>query len=687
MENKTLTVNGREVAFNDERNLLEVVRNAGIDLPTFCYHSELSIYGACRLCVVDIEGRGVVASCSQPPETGMVVKTDTKEIRDMRKINIELLLANHKRECPTCVRSSSCSLQDIARRLGVEDIRFKEREEEEPLDHSSPSLMRDPNKCILCGDCVRMCREIQGIGAIDFMNRGAKVKVAPAFDDDLNNVECVNCGQCAAVCPTGAIIAKQDRNDVWDALHDPQKTVVVQVAPAVRVALGEYFNMETGINVAGKLVNALKLMGFDEVYDTSFTADMTIFEEAEEFIERFTNGEKLPLMTSCCPGWVKYAEMYYPELIPNLSSCKSPQQMFGSVARKVLPEQLEVEPKNLVVVSIMPCTAKKYEAQLPKFSKDGQQDVDFVLTTQEIGRMINSAGIAFTELGPEAFDMPMGFATGAGVIFGATGGVMEAALRYAVEKVEGKTLKSVDFKQLRGLERVREATLPVAGSEVKVAVVHSLKAAGELAAKISKGKADYHFVEVMACPGGCIAGAGQPTCSGEDHRKQRCKGLYQADKGMQLQKSQDNHMVSQVYDKHLGGKPGSHEAHDKLHTHYQNRGQIFDARIPVVRGTEDKRIPIAVTICANQKDCPGKMLLALIVDYVKKNELTDRVDVDAVFSSRPGPNGTICVTVGDRMLERCEFTNALNTEEQLKNSNAFEDVRQAIDASIATLTN
>ncbi|QSH41926.1 NADH-dependent [FeFe] hydrogenase, group A6 [Lentisphaerota bacterium ZTH] len=678
----TIFVNGREIAFSDERNLLEVIRKAGIEIPTFCYHSELSIYGACRLCIVDVEGRGIMASCSTKPESGMVVKTDTSDIREMRKINVELLLANHKRECPSCTRSASCTLQDLARRLGVEEIRYKQLEQEEPIDKSSPSLERDPNKCVLCGDCVRVCEEVQGIGAIGFVNRGANAKVAPAFDQDLNEVECVNCGQCAAVCPTGAIVPRQTRDDVWADIYNPSKKVVVQIAPAVRVALGEYFGFEPGVNIAGKLVNALKMMGFDQVYDTCFAADMTIFEEATEFIDRFTKGENLPLFTSCCPAWVKYAEIYYPEMLANVSSCRSPQQMFGSVAKKVLPEQLGVDQRDLVVVSIMPCTAKKFEAQLDKFKEDGMPEVDHVLTTVEIGRMINSMGINFAELEPEAFDMPMGFSTGAGVIFGTTGGVMEAALRYAVEKIEDRKLDKVDFKAVRGLEAVKDATLEVAGQEVKVAIVHGLQKAKELVEKIKAGEVKYDFIEVMACPGGCISGAGQPIAHSEAVRRKRAKGIYNADKQQQLQKSQDNYMVAKCYDEHLGGNPGSHEAHHALHTKYVNRSQLFDAKIPVVRGTENNRLPVIVTICAKQQDCPGQKLLALIVDYVKKNGYGEKVDIDAAFSSRPEADGTICVTVGDQVVDRCKFINAVNTEEQLQNHVEFENIKKAIDAAL-----
>ncbi len=425
---KTITVNGKVLPICGERNLLELIRKAGIDIPTFCYHSELSIYGACRLCLVEVEKRGIMASCSTAPEPGMVVRTDTKMLRKMRKINIELLLANHKRECPTCSRSSNCTLQEVARKLGVSEVRYKQTTKDAPLDTSSPSLTRDPNKCVLCGDCVRVCSEVQSVGALDFAFRGSKARVVPAFNQDLAKVECVNCGQCAAVCPTGAIIPHQDRDSVWEQIYDPDKTVVVQIAPAVRVAIGERFGFATGENVARKLVTALRMMGFDYVYDTCFAADMTIFEEATEFLYKLQSGAKLPLFTSCCPGWVKFCETYYPEFLPQVSTTRSPQAIFGAVARKPLPEQLKDDPRNLVVVSIMPCTAKKFEAKLPKFSQNGRPDVDYVLTTSELAQMIESMGIDLHKLEPDTFDMPLGFSTGGAVIFGTTGGVMEAAL-------------------------------------------------------------------------------------------------------------------------------------------------------------------------------------------------------------------------------------------------------------------
>ena len=669
---KTLTVNNTEVEFSDERNLLEVIRKAGIDIPTFCYHSELSIYGACRLCLVDIKGRGIMASCSIKPEPGMVVQTDTKAIRNMRKINVELLLASHNRECPTCQRSANCTLQDLARKLGVKDVRYKQTQKNLPLDTSSPSLVRDPNKCVLCGDCVRVCSEVQSVGALDFASRGSNARVVPAFDNDLSEGECVNCGQCAQVCPTGAIVAKSDADKVWEAIYDPEKVVVVQVAPAVRVGLGERFGFKTGENVARKMVTAMKMMGFDHVYDTCFAAGMTIFEEATEFIERLTTGGKLPMFTSCCPAWVKFAETFYPEMLPNVSTTRSPQAIFGAVARKTLPAKLGVKPENLVVVSVMPCTAKKFEAQLPKFKRDGRPEVDYVLTTVELASMIESMGIKLDELEPAAFDMPLGFSTGGGVIFGATGGVMEAALRFAVEKVSGEPLEEIDFKETRGLAPRKEATLEVAGKQLRIAVVHGLANARKLVEEIKAGKAQFDFIEVMACPGGCVAGGGQPITSEDGFRSKRAAGLYDTDKERQVQKPQDNYWVDKCYAEAFGGRPGSHEAHTRLHTVYNNRSQLFDAKSPIMHANTDDALSICVTICTKQQDCPGQLLLGKIVEFVKQKGIADKVNIDAAFSVRPEADGTIAVSVSDIVIPRSDSVDA-----------TFRDVKQAIETAFA----
>ncbi len=641
-------VNGREVEINGERNLLELIRKIGIEIPTFCYHSELSIYGACRLCLVEVQGRGIMASCSTAPEPGMVIQTDSAAIRKMRKINVELLLANHNRECPSCSRSANCTLQDLARKLGVSEVRYKQLTEKKPLDKSSPSLVRDPNKCVLCGDCVRVCAEVQTVGALDFVNRGSNAKVAPAFERGLCDVECVNCGQCAAVCPTGAIVPKSNTEEVWNAIHDPSKKVVVQVAPAVRVGLGDMFGMGTGENVARQMVRALKLMGFDAVYDTCFAADMTIFEEATELLDRVANNKPMPMFTSCCPAWIKFVETFYPELLPNVSSTRSPQQIFGSVARKTLPAKMNVKDEDLVVVSIMPCTAKKFEAKLDKFTHEGRPDVDYVLTTIELAQMIESMGINLKDLEPEAFDMPLGFSTGAGVIFGATGGVMEAALRFAVEKISGKELEAVDFKEVRGLEGRKEAEYDVNGTKVRVAVVHGLGNARKLIEDMKAGKVAYDFIEVMACPGGCVAGGGQPITTVDNFRTKRASGLYKTDKERQLQKSQDNYLVEDCYNECLGGHAGSHEAHEVLHTHYQNRNLIFDARSTILRGKDDKLVDICIVLSTKRDASMGQKFLGEVVNMVRANGIENKVNIEIAYSPKELDANLVYAVIGDK---------------------------------------
>ncbi|MDD3234715.1 MAG: [FeFe] hydrogenase, group A, partial [Candidatus Cloacimonetes bacterium] len=521
---KYVYINDRPVLWEDEINVLDLARKAHIEIPTFCYHSDLSLYGACRLCMVEVEGRGLVTSCSTQPFEGMRVKTHTQQILKLRKTIVEMLLANHDQECPTCSRASDCKLRDLSNRLGINHVRFRRTREPKPMDLGSECLVRDPNKCVLCGDCVRFCDEIQGIGAIDFAARGQNVTVSAAFGKSLAQVDCVNCGQCAAVCPTGAIVIKSHIPETWAAIHDPQKTVVAQIAPAVRVALGEMFSLPANDLTTGKMVAAMKIIGFDQVYDTAFAADLTVIEEANEFISRKTKGEKLPIFTSCCPAWVKYAEQSYPSLLGNLSSCRSPQQMFGAIAKERLPELLKVDKKDLVVVSIMPCTAKKFECKRPEFTHDSIPDVDIALTTQEIGRMIKEAGIDFDSLEPESFDLPMGFATGAGIIFGNSGGVSEAVLRYAADKFNIPVPENIVLQEVRGTSGVREATL--ADGNLKIAVVHGLRNAQEIADKILAGEAQYDIVEVMACPGGCTGGAGQPIVTSQKQRKSRTSTLY-----------------------------------------------------------------------------------------------------------------------------------------------------------------
>ncbi len=648
-KNEFVIIDGREILIEGERNLLELIRKANIDLPTFCYHSDLSVYGACRLCIVDIDGTGIITSCSTIPKHGMQVKTNTAELRKMRKMYLELILANHHQSCTTCVKSNSCKLSDLANRMGVTEVRFKTTEKKMKIDDSSPSLVRDPNKCILCGDCVRACNEIQGIGAIDFVNRGSKAVVAPAYNKNLNEVDCVYCGLCASVCPTGAITVKQEIDRVWDAIGDDSKMVVAQIAPAVRVALGELFGLEAGTLTTGKIVAALKMLGVDKVFDTSFAADLTVMEEANEFIKRKESGQNLPQFTSCCPAWVKYAEQYYSDLLGNLSSCKSPQQMFGAVAKDTLPQTYGIDKKDMFVVSVMPCSAKKFEAKRPEF--DG--DVDAVITTEELGRMIKQAGIQFNKLMPESLDMPLGFKTGAGVIFGTSGGVSEAVLRYASEKISGAKVTNPDFVEVRGDEGIRVKTVKIGETELKLAIVHGLKNAKEIAKQAREGKCDYDFVEVMSCPGGCIAGAGQPVSFDADIKKQRSQGLYEADKTLQLHCPQENPYIIKCYQEHLGEING-HKAHQLLHTEYKSRKRFNDSDFSVFSNSNDAKLQVNICMGTSCYLKGSQKLMEKMINHVHDNGLEDKVDVRATFcfeNCEKGPN----VRVGQKDISECSY--------------------------------
>ncbi len=578
-----VTIDGINVPIEGERNLLGLIRKAGIEIPTFCYHSELSVYGACRMCVVEVERMGVVSSCTVPPQDGMVIRTNTEKLRKIRRTILELLLANHDRDCTTCDKSGSCKLQELAERFNVKKVRFqRDKHKYYDIDSSSAAIVHDPNKCILCGDCVRTCKEVQGIGILDFLNRGSKTVVAPSLSKQFANVSCVQCGQCTTVCPTGALMLKSNTEDVWKAINDQNKKTVVHVAPAVRVALGEEFGYEPGTVSTGKMVAALKMMGFDYVFDTSFTADMTILEETNEFMERLNNGGTLPLFTSCCPAWINYVEQYHPELINNLSSCKSPMGMFGAVVKNVIAPKLGVDRKDMFVVAVMPCTAKKFEAGREEFGKDLNQDNDAVITTRELARMIKEAGIDFANLDPDSFDQPMGMATGGGMIFGNTGGVAEAVLREAAVLTSHDQDKpshvNVIYQEVRGPENIKEATINLGEVQLNMAVVHSLSAAEEVIKKVESGEKSYHIIEVMACPGGCIGGGGQPMPGYFEIRQKRAKALYNVDKEQMLRRPGDNPALQAMYEAELEGKPGSHKAHELLHTSYnRNRGISLDS--------------------------------------------------------------------------------------------------------------
>ncbi len=577
MENVNIKINGMPVCVPKNYTILQAAREVGIDIPTLCYLKDINEIGACRICVVEVKGaRTLVTACVYPVNEGMEITTNSPKVLEARKTNLELLLSTHDKKCLSCIKSGDCELQRLCQEYGVEDEeRFAGNNNTYELDDSAAHMVRDNNKCILCRRCVAVCRDNQGVAVIGPNERGQATHIGCAFEMPLGETNCVSCGQCITVCPTGAIYEKDDTDKVWAALQDPTKHVVVQTAPSVRVTLGEAFGMPVGSNVEGKMAAALRRLGFDKVFDTDFAADLTIMEEANEFVERVQNGGTLPIITSCSPGWVKFCEHFYPEFIPNLSSCKSPQQMFGAIVKTYYAKKNGIDPKDIVSVSIMPCTAKKFEVGRDNQSAAGVPDVDVALTTRELARMIKRAGLVFDRLPEEGFDAPLGESTGAGVIFGATGGVMEAALRTAVETITGETLPNVEFHEVRGTAGIKEAVYNVGGLEVKAAVCSGLANAKVLLNRIKSGEASYHIVEVMACPGGCVNGGGQPTQPASvrnfvDLKGIRAKALYDLDSSMPLRKSHDNPSIKEVYDQFLG-KPGSHTAHEVLHTSYVKR--------------------------------------------------------------------------------------------------------------------
>lgn len=577
LEKVNLTIDGIEIEVEQGTTVLEAARMVGIEIPTLCHLKGIHESSSCRVCVVEV-GPRLIASCTLKAERGMNIKTNTKKVRDARRTVVELILSDHNRECTTCVRSETCELQSVSKALNVREIRYEGPRSKAGIDHSSASIVRDSEKCILCGRCIGACSTVQTVHAIGFSNRGFATKVTTAYDRPIAETSCVNCGQCIMACPVGALVERDNIRDVWKALSNPDQYVVVQTAPAIRVALGEEFGYPMGTRVTGKMVSALRKLGFDKVFDTNFGADLTIMEEGTELIHRLSTGENLPLMTSCCPGWVKFVEHNFPNMIDNLSTCKSPHEMEGAMIKSYFAKKQGIDPKKIVVVSIMPCTAKKFEGEREELSHEGMQDVDYVLTTRELAQMIKEAGIDFKNLQDDHFDNPLGEGTGAGAIFGATGGVAEAALRTVFEFVAGKELETIDYTVVRGLEGIKEAEIELPnGKKIRTAVIHGLGNARKVMEQIEKGEKHYDFIEVMACPGGCIAGGGQPmvdakTRTAVNVKLERAKAIYDEDKSLPVRKSHKNPYIQELYEQFLG-KPNSHLAHELLHTHYVKRSK------------------------------------------------------------------------------------------------------------------
>jgi len=571
-----LKINNIDITVPEGTTVLEAARSINIDIPTLCYLKDVNEIGSCRMCVVEIKGqRALQAACVYPVSEGMEVLTNTKTVRDTRKINLELILSNHERKCLTCIRNQDCELQKLSTDLGVLDIRFDGENSHYEVDMLSSSIVRNPNKCILCRRCISVCKNIQTVSVIDANERGFNTIIGSAFNMPLVDTPCTNCGQCIVVCPVGALHEKDDTDKIWELLADNKKHVLVQTAPAVRVALGEEFGMPIGTRVTGKMVTALKLMGFDGVFDTDTAADFTIMEEGTEFLNRLKSGKNLPLITSCSPGWVKFCEHNFPDFLDNLSTAKSPHQMFGAIMKSYYAEKKGIDPADIAVISVMPCTAKKFESKREELAATGHPDVDAVITTRELGRMIKQAGIDFTKVEDSEFDAPFGEASGAGVIFGATGGVMEAALRTVADILTGEDLQHIDYTAVRGLDGIKEATVEIAGTKVHVAVASGLGNARKLLEKVRSGEQQYHFIEIMGCPGGCITGGGQPIVDAKtmmdiDVKAARAAAIYAEDKSMTYRKSHENPIVKKLYKEYFG-KPCGHLSHNLLHTHYVKR--------------------------------------------------------------------------------------------------------------------
>lgn len=576
MKNVKIIIDNKDLVVLEGTTILEAAKKVNINIPHLCYHPDQAIKANCRLCVVEVAGsKKLTPACSSFVFEGMEIRTNTKKVRDMQTGVLELILANHDQNCLQCLRNGTCELQDLCRRFNISKTNLEDTVEALPLDDTNPSLVRDSAKCVKCNRCVEACQKTQEVHVLTHSHRSIHYNITPAYEMPLEDTLCVFCGQCAAVCPTGAIVEKDETQKVWDAIYDPRKHVIVQVAPAVRVALGDSFNLPKGDIVTGKMVAALRRLGFEQVFDTNFTADLTILEEANELIKRITEGGTLPLITSCSPGWVNFIEGRYDHLLDHLSTCKSPQQMFGSLSKTYYAGLIGLDPKDIFTVSIMPCTAKKFEAQRPEFEKDGVRDVDVALTTRELARMIQASGIEFTDLEEDQFDNPFGIGTGAGAIFGASGGVTEAALRTAYEVITGKGLPNLNFLQVRGLEGIKEATIDLDGLELKVAVAQGLSNAKVLLKQIQNGTSPYAFIEIMGCPGGCIGGGGQPIKSTLEVKAKRMKALYKIDADLPLRKSHKNPDIIKLYDEYLGAPLGE-KSHELLHTHYHSRNKKYD---------------------------------------------------------------------------------------------------------------